>query len=300
LGPANGSTISTPPTFSWTAAENARNYTLQVSQDPTFGNPIDDVTTDSTAYTSSSTYPADTVLYWRVRANDWALQGLNWSPTQTFVKTLPIPAPSSGNSTGGDGIPPLSWAPVQGAVSYNFHIDYPDGTSRDATTGSTSFTPVIWAGPGIWHWKVRANFPTSGYQTTTGGYSGMQTFNRTLAPPTGAQGVKVGRRLVISWNPDGAAKQYEVDVSMSDGFNTPVDSHRTYGTNWAPVVDLNNPAYRGQMYWRVAALDQAGNTGAFASGSFGAPKAACARAGRKHGKKHAAGCPRHRRRRKHK
>src|SRR5919197_6599893 len=70
VSPANGTVFLKQPSFRWTAVEGARRYRLQVAQDPSFGNPIDDVLTDSTAYSSDTTYPADTVLYWRVRADD--------------------------------------------------------------------------------------------------------------------------------------------------------------------------------------------------------------------------------------
>src|SRR5205814_1607429 len=70
LSPVSGATVSTQLEFHWTGVEAARNYTLQVSSDPTFSNVLDTVVTDSTAYTSSKTYPTDTQLYWRVRAND--------------------------------------------------------------------------------------------------------------------------------------------------------------------------------------------------------------------------------------
>ena len=55
------------------------------------GAPIDDMTTDSTAYSSNTTYPADTVLYWRVRANDENNVGLSWSAVGTFQKRLDAP-----------------------------------------------------------------------------------------------------------------------------------------------------------------------------------------------------------------
>src|SRR5439155_23103871 len=70
LAPDSGAIITGQPTFRWTAAEGARRYRLQVSQDPSFGTLLDDVVTDSTAFTSSTTYPADSALYWRVRADD--------------------------------------------------------------------------------------------------------------------------------------------------------------------------------------------------------------------------------------
>ena len=47
----------------WTLALGARRYRLQVAQDPSFGNPIDDILTDATSHTSNTTYPADTALY---------------------------------------------------------------------------------------------------------------------------------------------------------------------------------------------------------------------------------------------
>src|SRR5207249_115422 len=66
MAPSNGTVFLGQPTFRWTPVEGARRYRLQIAQDPTFGSPIDDVLTDSTAFSSSNTYPADTVLYWRV------------------------------------------------------------------------------------------------------------------------------------------------------------------------------------------------------------------------------------------
>ncbi len=283
IAPAGGAVVSTQPTFRWSSAENARNYRLQVSQDPTFGNPIDDVTTDATAYTSSSTYPADTVVYWRVRANDWNGQGLNWSPTQTFVRRLPVPSPIQDNPTGGPEIPPLSWTPVQGAISYDLHLEEPNGTKKDFTFEASSATVAKYYGTGIWRWQVRAEFPTGFGGKVAGGYSAPLASLLTLPAPSGAIGVKTGTRLVVSWNPDPAAKQYEVDVSTTDGFLTTVDSHRTDNTSWAPNVDLTTAANRGRLFWRVAAIDQGGNVGSFATGSFGRPPAAprCMRVKRK-------------------
>lgn len=274
LAPINGAIVAAQPTFSWTPAENARNYTLQVSEDPSFGNPIDNVSTDATAYTSSSTYPADTVLYWRVRANDWNGQGLNWSPTATFQRTLPSPVPSSGNPTRATGLPDLSWAPVQGAISYDVHIEQQDGSTHDFNVASTSFTPTLFYGLGVWHWQVRAEFPVANFGNVAGGYSPLQAFVRTLGPPSGVHGVKSGTRIVISWQPDIAAKQYEVDIASTSGFATELDSHRVDGSSWSPNIDFTQPTAKGTLYWRVAAVDAGNNVGAFAIGKFTPPHAA--------------------------
>jgi hypothetical protein len=292
-GPANGVDVTSQPTFSWTAAEGARNYTLQVSEDPTFGNPIDNVTTDSTAYTSSSTYPADTALYWRVRANDWNGNGLNWSTTQTFVRRLPAPVTSANNATGGQNIPALTWNPVSGAVAYDIHVSQVDGSTKDVTVPSTAFTPIEWYGVGVWRWQVRAEFPnSSGSGSVPGSYSAPVAFVRTLQPPTGAYGVKTGSRVLIAWTSDPWARQYQVDVSATDGFAGTIDSHRVDGTSWAPDIDLTQSQNKGLLYWRVAAVDAGGNVGTFAQGTFGskAPARCTAKKSRK-GKK-SGGCAR--------
>jgi hypothetical protein len=302
IAPIGGSEVPLQPTFRWTPAEGALDYTLQVSLDPSFGKPIDDVTTDSTAYTSSSTYPADATLYWRVRANDTNPRndGLNWSPVQTFRRALPTPSPAPGTPTSSEAIPALSFDPVTDATAYDVHVEEPDGSLKDFTIDSTSFTPSEWAGSGIWHWQVRAEFPTGTSGTVAGGYSGAQTLVHLFAAPASASGVKSGARLLISWAPDAYAKEYEAEVSTTDTFNSSVTSERLDGTSWAPDVDLTQASNKGRLFWRVAARDTRGNVGPFSSGSFGpAPKPA-AHCVKKRGKHKASRCvSRPRKRRKH-
>jgi hypothetical protein len=269
LAPAPGAEISTQPTFRWTPAQNARNYRLQVAQDPTFGQPIDNVTTDATAFTSSSTYPADTVLYWRVRANDWAGQGLNWSrPVQTFVRRLPAPALQPRAQTTVFGPAAITWTPVQGAISYDLRVEQGTGRSEEFTSEAPSASIVRYYGVGILHFQVRAEFPTSTGGKVPGAYSPLDSSLLILAAPQGARGVRSGSRLLVSWNPEPDAKQYEVEISTTSGFSSRVESHRVDGTSWAPNLDLRRKQYRGTLYWRVAPVDQAGGVGSFASGSF--------------------------------
>ena len=43
-----------------------------------------------------------------------------------------------------------------GAVSYDVHVDLPDGTQRDlAGMRSAALTPVVMYGTGVFRWKVR-------------------------------------------------------------------------------------------------------------------------------------------------
>jgi hypothetical protein len=282
LAPQDGSSVSTWPTFRWTGAENARMYRLEVSQDPSFGKLLDDVTTDATAYTSSSTYPADTVLYWRVRANDWTGQGLNWSAVQTFTRHLPGSAPLAGNPLGGDGLPVESWAGVSGAIAYDIHIDQGDGTSTDVTVDSTSFAATSRHGIGTISWQVRPLFPSTTLGTIGGPFFSPQPYLLTLRAPTGVRGVRNGSRTVISWAPDPAAQRYQVDVSPTQSFSTLVAFQRVDGTSWAPDIDYALPANRGRLYWRVAAVDSFGTIGSYATGSFRPMRRASTHAVRKH------------------
>jgi hypothetical protein len=272
LSPAPGSKVSAQPTFEWTNVENARSYRLQVATDPSFSHPLEDVTTDATAYTSTTTYPADATLYWRVRGNDWIGQGLNWSPTQMFERTLP--KPSLGSLAGGELMPVLGWSEVEGAVGYEVHVTRVNGVSSTYSFPAAAAAPTEWYGLGTWNWQVRADFPGARQgQTITGGYSQTRGFVRTMSAPPGAHGVKSGARIVVSWNPGAVAKRYQVQFSTTDSFARLLESHQTDNASWAPLVKLSAADKRGPLYWRVAAVDASGNVGSYASGRFAPPKA---------------------------
>ena len=260
--PASGANLNGHPTFRWTSVEGARRYRVQVAQDDHFGTLLEDVLTDSTAYTSNTTYPADTVLYWRVRADDENLIGLTWSTPGTFQKRLATPRVTPGLPTSGDYIPTWTWDPIAGAVSYDIHVDLPDGTQRDLTGLRTAaLTPVIMYGTGVFRWKVRANFPRQPFGTVAGPYSPTHVFTRTIAEPTGVRSDNSKKYPLLLWDPKPGPKSYRVQISQRADFGTLVEDVSTDNTNHAPL--LIHPAYSagGALYWRVAAMDEGRNTG---------------------------------------
>jgi hypothetical protein len=268
--PASGSVFLDQPRFQWTPVLGARNYRLQVSQDPSFGNPIDDVTTASTAYSSNSTYPADTILYWRVRANDENGVGLTWSnPVSgawTFRKKLAAPVAVAGNPTRGDAIPNWSWTPVPGAVSYDFSVDQPDGTHRDFSgLRAPSATPVLMYGTGIFHWRVCAEFPKSPFGLTPGPYSATYSFTRTISEPSGAHADFDMNHILLSWNAKAGARRYRVQIAGTPDFAQPVENILTDNTSYAPTLRYSGwrTLNTGRLYWRVAAQDEGDNVGDF-------------------------------------
>jgi protein-S-isoprenylcysteine O-methyltransferase Ste14 len=275
LAPGEGADVAAQPSFHWSLPrdeegrpEEVRAYRLQVDDDPTFGSPIDDVVTDSTAFTSASTYPADTQLYWRVRATDDTASGgkagLTWSPTRTFTRRLPAPVLQPDNPLDGPGIPVFAWSPVTGAVSYDMHVEQADGTKRDFTMRSTAFTPVTFYGTGVWRWQVRANFK-SATRTVSSGYTPMAPFARRINPAAGLRTTRSGSGVVLSWDPVTMARQYRVQISTSDSFSAVIEDAMTENPSYAPR--MGNPAWTSgkSLYWRIAAMDEGSNLGAWAS-----------------------------------
>jgi hypothetical protein len=262
LEPAGGADVTGHPTFRWTSAEGARRYRLQVAQDDRFGTLLEDVLTSSTAYTSNTTYPADTVLYWRVRADDENLIGLTWSTPGTFQKRLAMPNVTPGQPTAGDYIPTWTWDPVPGSVSYDIHVNLPDGTQRDLTGFRTAaMTPILMYGTGVFRWKVRANFPRQPFGTVAGPYSPTHVFTRTIAEPIGVRSDGSKKYPLLLWEPKPGPKSYQVQISARPDFARLVENVATDNTNYAPL--LRQPIYAaGQpLYWRVAAVDEGRNVG---------------------------------------
>jgi hypothetical protein len=259
----DGTRILGPPTFQWTPVPNAKIYELQVSQDRNFGTLVDDLDTDSTAYTATKTYPANAALYFRVRAKDNNDIGLAWSASRRFRDALATPTLVGSNAVSGDLIPTWVWKHVQGALSYDIHVDLPNGTDRDFSDDLlTAFTATKMTGTGVFRWQVRAEFPEArGGKTAVGPYTRAISFTRTIRPPHGASAAVGGRSILLSWQPKIGAEHYLVQVATSPDFGHTIENTRTDNTSFAP--DLRNSLWsRGAtFYWRVAAVDADNNSG---------------------------------------
>jgi hypothetical protein len=262
LTPDPGLDVASQPTFQWTAVEGARRYRLQVAQDPSFGDPIDDVVTNSTSYTSDTTYPADAALYWRVRADDENLIGLTWSGTRSFRKRNPIPQPSPANAREGDFLPTWTWGAITGAVSYDMLVELPDGTHRDLNgTRASALTPTLMWGTGLFHWRVRANFPKATAGVVHGAYSPRVPFARTIAEPTGARAEKSSSHVLLTWEPKPGVEHYRVQISTRSDFGRNLEEIRTDHTSYAPKMTQTAYHDGSTLYWRVAGVDPGRNVG---------------------------------------
>jgi large repetitive protein len=248
--------------FQWSPMIGASYYTLQVATDESFSNILEQVNTDSASYTAARSYPAGQTLYYRVRSNDIAGNGLSWA-TGVFTRALaaPVPAAASGdiNPAKLDGVPNWSWSAVPGATAYDVHVDYPNGTTKDVNgLHSTTNSWTKLDGTGVWHWKVRAEFGSS---STTGPWSPVQTFTRTFGEPSGRRAVVTKTRLIISWDPKQGAKSYHLQVATNADFSSTVEDVTQDAARYAPTLTSSGYTDGGRLLWRVAAIDAEGNQG---------------------------------------
>ena len=263
-GPTGGADVALRPTFSWSLAHWARTYTVQVATDPLFSDVVETIETTSSSYTPETSYPAEESLYWRVRSNDWNDIALSWSPSAVFRLTRTAPVVSPTNVAASELVPTWEWASVQGAVSYDVEVQYPNGTKKlYKGYRTTAFTPLKLDGIGIWHWKVRANFPTrSAFTTIQGSWSAIAEFRNSMSAPKNVRTPSGGSGAVFAWDPKVGAAHYQVEVSTQQDFSgSTVEKTQVDSPTYAPLIKNGGYKKGGTMYWRVAAVDDSGNIG---------------------------------------
>ena len=261
ISPANGALLTVQPIFRWTQVEGARRYRFQVAQEPTFAAPLEDVTTAATSYTPFATHPADTTLYWRVRADDENLIGLNWSAVRTFQRRLPTPTPSAGNATSGDFTPCLDM--VERDRRIRLHVR--DGRAGRRAPGVGQHADAchrlrLPLRPGHLALASPRRVPED-LRLRHGPWSSYVPFTRTLGEPSGATTSVSGNHVLLSWNWKLGAKDFDVQISQRPDFATTIEDVTTDNTSYAPLLQHFFYVNGGSFYWRVAARDKNFNVG---------------------------------------
>ena len=80
----NGNQISTTPQLSWDEADRASEYTVQLSLNSDFSDPVIDTEVSETSFIVGETLENATIYYWRVRASNIGGDG-DWSETWSFA-----------------------------------------------------------------------------------------------------------------------------------------------------------------------------------------------------------------------
>jgi hypothetical protein len=288
--------------FRWSQVSDAVKYWLQLDSSRYY-NSSELLTKDNvngTSYTFNETYLHNGVWYWRIVALDAVgnVGELSTAPTQQFIAdytppTSPSPLlPAEGDLTN-QGTPELTWhaagdppitfdprkydAVASGVADYTLVLD--TGSSFDNATGrlrviagvtGTGYNVSAALGDGTWYWRVSATDQAG----NTGPVSYTQSFTvdtSAPAPPPilsmDPNGRSVDIRLVtLTWNAssDGwgtGIEGYVIQIDSSNSFG--ISTRHEY---WPGNVTSFTPDYEfpdGQWYWRIAAIDRAGNTGAW-------------------------------------
>ena len=192
---------TSPTTFRWTLAEGARPYQLEVSTDPDFWTLVEEVDRLDLVH-EHYPYPANKTLYWRVRAEWRALPPTSPSPGRR--RAVPEAAPDAGAGSGQPdrrrAHPDVELELGAGRGLLRLHAEESDGDQQTFSNfPSHAFTPTAMTGLGMFHLKVRANFPTETGPTVDGPYSPLMSFARTMPEPNGPTSTVSPNHLLLSW-----------------------------------------------------------------------------------------------------
>jgi hypothetical protein len=203
----------------------------------------------------------DGAYYLTVRAAD--AQGLEGRDAKIAVNVDARPqppllqAPKNGEKLVQGSDVTLLWAKPQGATGYIVEI-------QDATQKRTQYRventqyDMRSLAPGTYGWRIAAQMKTSADATKTGAWSEQQLFTvlAKLDAPDGKID-KNDRTLHLRWA-DQKVKEYEVQVSRTDGFDSVTkESVVTTYTVKKPELDIPDAA-AGKHFIRYRAIEENG------------------------------------------
>ncbi|WP_163483861.1 hypothetical protein [Geodermatophilus sabuli] len=274
LAPANGASVTTPVTLSWSAvldpapASQNGGYNWEIATSATFttlvtrDSTLPGVTQESVGQLAPGTY------HWRVQAVDGALRVGPWSSTRSFVVTGAGPgalaAPVLAALPFGTAYHPMetfpfSWGAVPGAASYvveasrNAAFPAPVEVRFDNITAPTYSLTMHDSLTGSWNLRVRA----IGADGVAGPASDVRTFTISYSAPVGpppilvapADGATVSLPFVLDWDdvPNPQSSGYTVEIARDPGFGAvEAQSAGLTDSRWT-VLGLS----AGTKYWRV-------------------------------------------------
>lgn len=251
----NGATT----TYGRTGQQSAKQYRIQVDNEPSFAAPlVDEAVVDQATYTSGDRLYPEGRLYWRVQAIDAQDNSLTWSAAAELVKSSPAVIPKS--PVGGVAVPgttPLTWAPQAYARSYEVEI-YKNGDTAFsppnrvlvANVANPAYTPSepLAASSTPYVWRVRridSRGNPGPWNAAT--FVSLGSAPELLSPGNGANQASYGS--YFEWSDVQGAASYQLSVRA--GTNNQV--YNTVGTALAP-----SEIGTGTYTWQVTALDNAG------------------------------------------
>jgi len=288
VGTPNGAyTGSIHPTVCWNGVSDIgiiTQYNVQIASDSGFSNIVASKTVPEVGaaidcYTPTATTFTDARYFWRVNDNDYLGQTSPWSSTYNFyVDTTPPTAPvltsPANNVYTNNNRPTLSWNPStdpgptpSGVNSYFIEVSTSASFSSyqsNQIPGTSVQTNAL--AEGLWYWRVKAIDNVG----NNGPWSTVLQFTVDVTPPsipvlqspaTGT--ISTSQSQTLSWSAatdNFGVSSYTLQVDTSSAFNSASLITRTItGTSYSLTLSPNT------YYWRVQAVDLAGNVGGWSS-----------------------------------
>jgi hypothetical protein len=268
------------PTLSWTHSSDATQYSVQLSRTQDLTGLIGaTVNTDNRHYVPTDPLPwADggAPLYWRVSVRTPA-QG-DWSQWTELTRQGTYSAPEVTSPASEEGTvfdqpqsPAfLTWHPVPGAREYDVQISQDRLFIDDAliTKDKTVATRYVVEAPQVattYWFRVRAVLTTANGGVVTD-FSTPRSYRVSALPGTSRTNPpndsSMVTEAVLDWEPIKGAKSYDLQIATDPAFGSIVHAPSSIvGTSYARPRTLDNDQY----YWRVRAVDVAGNAQEWAS-----------------------------------
>jgi hypothetical protein len=272
--PANGgSTGDNTPTFMWTGPGDAASYHIQLDMMPYFasGNRVDGYSNTPDWTPALGSELMDGRWYWRVQAIDAAGNMSFWSAAfNLFIDAVPTPiptllAPASGTLSN-SRVFTFDWTDEVGVKRYNLQVDNEDTFTAPMRINVNPFNSqfrngVLPLGSGTWYWQVRAvgtdDMPSDWSETWSLTVDTVRPGRPTPTDPANGSSTD-DNTPTFMWTGPGDAASYHIQLDMTPYFASAnkVDGYSNT-PDWTPAV--GSELMDGRWYWRVQAIDAAGN-----------------------------------------
>ncbi|MDP6958629.1 MAG: Ig-like domain-containing protein, partial [Planctomycetota bacterium] len=252
--PSDGAyTSDSTPTFSWSSIPDAVIYVIRIDDNSDFSSPVVHTTSSSNSYTPPTL--SDGTYYWSVAAEDLACNSSGYSSTWVFHLDTSVPnttitsAPSGIVSSTSASI---SFSSNESGVTFQRKLD------SGSWTAATSPLALSSLSQGSHTIQTRA-IDAAG-NTDASPASASWTVD-TIAPGTPSLSAPANGTVTndttptLSWSAISDASFYTIQVDSNASFNS--------GYGWTTNSSSNSmtftPIAEGTYYWRVKAVDVAGN-----------------------------------------
>jgi len=261
------------PFFDWDDVVGATGYKIALSANSNMSSPLFNVAAATSEFLPPADLPANTTLYWRVRAIGPNGPSL-WSATRSLLTGNPPSIPNLvaplENAPLKDYTPLFDWSNSTlpaGTTFKHYELQVDDNSdfslpeinisTTEGVRTESSFTPLSpLASNTKYFWRVRAVNDVAGISHFSG-WSAVRSFRAAMLPPTlllpaDTSTVTDTRKPLFDWDDVPGAATYKIQISTDAAFGTFLVNLTTPDATSAftPAANLPNNT---TLHWRVRA-----------------------------------------------